>query len=359
MRRLTILFVLALLGAWVYGTSGIGSGVDVNTQVVKAQTLRNELTALSTQPVLNCYMKGINYTFDSLDNATAFNAASAAQWVNLRVQGVAISQYVKKNFGYTPSASDLAKATTSLENELTAAAASNSLTCNGPSSEALAEMPKEMRAAEISSQAASLYLLSKVQITLPLTTPSLEKYYQAHKSSYDKVCVSIAVVPPAKMSDFAKAQATGATVAQLAKAFSIDPSGSAGGVYGCYGPSSSAYAAVRQDVGTTGLNKFPTTPQIVSFQGGDEALYVAITKRIPSTYAEAKSQVLSDVRAQNASGANNVTEDILYRAAIAVDPAFGQWGLSSTTGPEVFAPASPSIKNVTGATQAANAVTAS
>lgn len=359
MRRITVLFVIALVGAWIYGASGIGSGVVVNNEVVSAQTLRSELAAIATHPALDCYLSALNSDFESLSGSTAYNAAASAQWVNMRIEGTAISQYVKKNFNYVPTAQDLAKAASSLEGELTQAAKSNNFACPGSAAKALSEMPSEMRSEQINAQAGSLLLLSKVQATIPLTTSALENFFTKHKSSYDVDCVSIAVVPSSKLTAFASAQAAGESVSALAKKFSIDPSATAGGAYGCYGPTTSEYTAIRSDVGTTPVGKFPTTPQIVSYQGSDEALYVAITKRTPVTYAQAKSLVLSDVREQNASGANAISQDILYEAAVGVDPAFGQWGLSSSSGPGVFAPASPALKNVTGATQAASAVSAS
>jgi len=193
-------------------------------------------------------------------------------------------------------------------------------------------MPTEMQTFEVASQAASLDLVNKLNGTIKLTETNIQQYYDAHASDYDTLCVSIALVNPSQVAAFNKAQAAGGTVAELAKQFSADPSGQKGGAYGCYAPSTSSYSGVRADTSSTPLNTFPTTPQYVDYNNATYALFVAPTKRTVTPFA-------------NATRANTEKELILYHAAIAVDPAYGRWGLTST-GPTLFAPAVPAKANV-------------
>ena len=186
----------------------------------------------------------------------------------------------------------------------------------------------------------------------PVDCRDITKYYAEHVADYDTLCVSIAVVTPSQVAAFAKAQAAGATVAELAKQFSADPSGEKGGAYGCYGPTTSAYTGVRADTVSTALNTFPTTPQYVRLQQRDLALFVAPTKRTVTPFATAEEVVASDIESANASAANTEKEKILYYSAISVDPAYGRWGLN-TTGPTLFAPALPAKANVGNATAVA------
>jgi len=273
-------------------------------------------------------------------------AGGAAAWANLRVEGIAINEYAAKNLKFHPDAATLAKAQTSLEGELSAAATSasqsgQSATCTGTSAQALAEMPNEMRNFEIDSQAASLDLVAKLNTTIPLTLTSMKQYFSAHLSNYDTICVSVALVAPTQVTAFNAAQAQGMSVAELAKKFSSDPTASKGGAYGCYAPGTSSFSAVRSDTISTALNTFPKTPQYINDNGSEAALFVAPTKRTPTTFATAESTVLSDVESANASNANTEKAQILYYSAIAIDPSFGRWGISSS-GPTVFAPATPS-----------------
>jgi uncharacterized surface protein with fasciclin (FAS1) repeats len=279
-------------------------------------------------------------------------AGGAAAWANLRIEGLAIDEYAAKTLHFHPSAATLAKAETSLEGELSAASASASTPCSGTSAEALAAMPSEMRNFEIASQAASLDLVAKLDTTIPLTSASLQQYFSSHLATYDTICVSVAVVSPTQVTAFNASQAQGMSVAALAKKYSSDPTASKGGAYGCFAPGNASFSAVRADTISTALNHFPKTPQYINLNGSEAALFVAPTKRTPTTFAKAEATVVSDVQSANATKANTEKASILYYSAIAVDPSFGRWGLG-TSGPTVFAPATPSATVVGPTTVAA------
>lgn len=354
-RRLVVLLVLSLAGAGAFGLSNASSGVNVNGTQLSASTFRSELAAIATTPTIGCFLYAIDpVNFHTGAGGASLAAPGAAAWSNLRVEGLAIDQFVYTKFHYVPNAAALTLATTSLEGEMTQAATSRPVTCPGTSAQALASMPAEMRDAEITAQADSLYLVSRLNSAIPLTLASMQTYYDAHKSSYDTICVSVALVQPAQVAAFSAAQTAGMSVAALAKKFSVDRSGKKGGAYGCYPPSSSSYASVRTDVGATALNKFPTTPLGVSQNGVTYALFVAATKRSTTPFAIASSAVLADIRTLNATSANTAKQTILYRAAVSIDPAYGRWGLSSS-GPGVFAPSVPLANDVAAASSLATA----
>jgi hypothetical protein len=350
-RRLIALLVVALVGATVFGLSNGSSGLGVNGARVSGNTFRSELAAISTSPVLQCYLKALDpVDFGAGGGSQTMAAAGAVAWTRLRLEGLSITQYVKGKLKFVPTAATLTQAESSLKSELTqaaSAAATKDGACTGTASAALAAMPTEMRNAEIEDQAASLYLVSKLNSTIPLTAKAIEAYYTSHTSDYDTLCVSIAVVPLSKTTAFATAQSGGESVADLAKQFSIDTSKTKGGAVGCFPPSNTSYASVRSDVVSTALNAFNTTPLYINDNGTEEALFVAPTKRTVTPFAQAESAVLTDVQNQNASAANTEEEYILARAAIDVDPAFGQWVLEST-GPTVLVPSLPAKVDVTG-----------
>ncbi len=350
-RRLIALLVVALVGATVFGLSNGSSGLGVNGARVSGSTFRSELATISTTPILQCYLTALDpVDFGAGGGSETMAASGVAAWTRLRVEGLSITQYVKSQLKFVASAATLSQAESSLESELTqaaSAAASKDGSCPGTASAALAAMPTEMRNAEIEGQAASLYLVSKLDTTIPLTTKSLEAFYTSHTSDYDTLCVSIAVVPLAETTAFTTAQSGGESVADLAQQFSIDTSKKKGGAVGCFAPSNASYASIRSYVVSTALNTFNTTPQYYNNNGTEEALFVAPTQRTVTPFAQAESAVLADVQNQNASAANTVEEDILNRAAIDVDPAFGQWAREST-GPTVLAPTLPAKVDVTG-----------
>jgi len=350
-RRLIALLVIALVGATVFGLSNGSSGIGANGARVSGNTFRSELATISTTPILQCYLTALDAVdFGQGGGSQTMAASGAAAWTRLRIEGLSITQFAESHLKFDPTTATLAQAETSLESELTeeaSAAASKDGTCSGTAADALAAMPAEMRNAEIESQAASLYLVSKLDSTIPLTSTALEAFYTSHTADYDTLCVSIAVVPPAQTTAFTTAQSGGESVADLAKQFSIDTSKTKGGAVGCFPPSNASYASVRADVLTTALNTFNTTPRYINDNGTEEALFVAPTKRTVTPFAQAESAVLTDVRSQNANGANTEEESILSKAAIDVDPAFGQWVLAST-GPAVLVPSLPAKVDVTG-----------
>ena len=347
MRRLVALLVIALLGATLYGLSNNASGISVNGSTVASSTFRSELSAISSNATLDCYVTLLgSASFAPGAGGASMGASGAAAWANLRVEGLAIDHYATTTLKFHPDAAVLAKARSSLLGELSAASASQSTPCTGTSAQALAEMPAEMRTFEIASQAASLDLVAKLDTTVPLTVTSMKKYYSTHTANYDTICVSVAVVDPTQITNFNEAQSEGMSVAELAKKFSADPSASKGGVYGCFGPTSSSFSGVRTATASTPLNTFPTTPEQITYDNAEADLFVAPTKRTPTPFAQAESAVLSDLETANAAAANTEKErSLYYYSVIAIDPSFGRWGLGSS-GPEVFAPAAPSSSDV-------------
>jgi len=359
-RRVLLVLVLAIAGAGWYGLAGSSSALAVNGQSVSDAALRSELVALADHPTLFCYYSSLASA--ALSQASAGNkvdsvtASGAAAWSNLRVEGLAVDHYVKTKFHYVATASDLATATSALEGEMTQAAAQSSQSCPGTAAQAVAEMPAEMRAAQVEDQASSMYLVSKLNRTITLTPANVRKFYDAHQSDYDYLCISVAVVQPATASTFVAAEKAGYSVAQLAKEFSVDPTGKKGGAYGCYGPTSSSYANIRTDLGTSSLGHFTTSPLQISYGSGVYDLFIAATKRVATPFSQAASLVVSDIQKLNATAANQVKANILYTAAVDIDPAYGRWGLS-TSGPVVFAPALPATSGPASTSQLTSAAT--
>ena len=116
MRRLAVLFVLALVGATFYGLSSSSSGISVDHQTVSGYTLRPELTAISENDSLQCYITALDPTnYGPGAGGDSIKASGAAGWANLRIEGLAINQYVENTYHYYPNASELAKAKISLE----------------------------------------------------------------------------------------------------------------------------------------------------------------------------------------------------------------------------------------------------
>lgn len=358
MRRLVVLFVLSLVGAGAFGLAGASSGLRVDGANVSGSTLRDELAVIAANPSLQCYFTAIDSaSFTPGAGGDSFAASGASAWSSLRVEGMAILQYVTAHFHHVATAAQFKIARSSLEAELAQAATSKQYSCPGSPAEALSIMTPEMRRAQIAAQAASLYLVGKINATIPLTADTIKAYYEGHVHDYDTICISVAVVSPGLVTTFVNALHQGTPLVQLVHQYSVDKASAAkGGALGCYTPGQNGYATVRSDVGSALVDHFNPTPQQISLSNAPYALFVAPTKRTTTPFAQAEAIVYTDIQSLNANSAGTVRGNILYRAAVAVDPAFGRWGLGSS-GPGVFLSATPKSADVTGATSLAHANT--
>ena len=360
MRRVIIILVVAVLGAGWYGFAASPPAVAVNGTSVSPVEFRAELDAFNANPGLYCYMSSLVNAAITKQGAgfDSVTTTSAVQWMNLRLEGLAIDRYVATTLHHVPTGAELASARVALEGELTQAAAHASQNCTGTAAQAVAEMPAAMRNAQIEDQASSAYLLSKLNATIALTPANIKKYFLAHQASYDTLCVAVAIVPQANLAAFAASQSQGMSVAALAKKYSVDASAAKGGSYGCFAANSTSYATVRNDIGTTAVGHFPTTALSYTPTAGGPTygLFVGAISKTPASFATAEGTVISDIQTQNATTGNLIKSNILYTAAVVVDPAFGRWGVSSS-GPSVFAPALPTQTGPATSTQLTTAST--
>lgn len=332
MRRILAFFLAAVVLAAGWGFHARSSAVLVNGQVISYPEIEAEFAAIAHKPLLQCYLGALAQNgFTSAAGADSTTTAAVASWVSLRVEGLAIGNYVRQHYHHVVSAKELESAKAALEGELTVLARQYSLTCPGTPAQAVAMMTPALRTAEVAGEANSLYLLSKLKTTTPLTVSALKRYYKAHQSSYTAICISVALVPAAKIPAFQAGIRAGQSVAALAKKFSSDPSATKGGSYGCYGPSSSAYAAVTADLKGVRLHHFSKG---FPYQSGSYGLYIAPDRIIRQSFAQSASAVLTAIKAANAKGANAVSQQLLYYAHVMIGDSLGLWSLLST-GPRV------------------------
>ena len=324
MRRIVLLIVVALVGAGFAGFYVGVNGVAVNGTALSSSHLRAELAVISRSPGYACYL-GALVRINPASNDHVFNAAGAAAWTKIQVEGLSVEGYVERQYHWRPSAGELQIIRAQYANDLTAGATSGRVPCPTSADQALNQLPSWFLHDQLVQNAASQTYLHHLAAVIPLTTAGLTAYYQQHPTYYATTCVSIAYVPVAREPAFATAQTNGLSVAALARRFSVDASAKKGGVYGCYGPSSTAFVSVRALTNGRSLNTFPAQGQPAQNQSGTFILYVAATKRTPNPFSNVANQVLSDVQSFN-SEVTSVGETQLLRAAnIVISPEFGRW----------------------------------
>jgi hypothetical protein len=221
-----------------------------------------------------------------------------------------------------PTAAARARADQELVLELSQNAQAKGLTCSGTAQVDLSKLPAWMRQEQLTLYAASVDYTTHVKGAVALTSGGLHAFFNRDPSNYDTICSSIAVIDPTQYRQFLTSEAGGDSVAKLAKKYSLDPSSAHGGAYGCFSPTASNYAAWRGATQGVPLNEFSSHYSEVQSQDGQTLLlFVAPTKRTPSTYTAAAAQVLSDARTYNASLAAASERPLFQREGLSVDPS--------------------------------------
>lgn len=345
MRRIVILLLLL---AGLAAGAGIGSqraAVSINTNRVSDATFRNSLDVFANNANTRCYFSTVYAVAPHAGAARdSVTSSTASQWANTLLDGYAITNYEKVR-NLAQSKADLARGKANLISQMRSQAQALQLNCPGTASEALASLPKSAQDLLIRSTAASIEMIHRLGTATPLTVAGLTSYYNAHQSSYDTLCISVAVVPQSQLAAFHADQLAGLSVKALVNKYSVEPQSKAkGGSLGCFAPTSNSYSTVRTDVAGQALNTFGAVPRAITYGGATDGLYVAVTSRKTNPFASIEQIVLNDVQTVNASSASAVQNNLLYQAAVALDPALGRWGLTSA-GPEVFVPGVPKLAN--------------
>jgi hypothetical protein len=334
-----------------YGNAAVSAG----RYSLSRYDFAHEVNAISTNSAMACYVSnlwGVNFASGAGTNTIDENTITA--WANLRLEGLAEITYAEDSFGLAYTSDVLSGAATNLEAQMSAAATANGASCASLAApvNALASLPTSVVASLLQAEAASELLSSKLPARIAETNDSLQAFYEAHLSEYQRLCVSIALVRPSDEASFKTDKAAGLSVAALAAKYSQDPSAAAGGAYRCLDPNSNA-----RDI-TRGLaNNTFSAPQTVDVQGQPRLLYVAVTSRTQLPFATVATQVLTDVRYVNAGSIEAAKQGIYQRVGVDVNPLLGRFG-SGQQGVGIYAPHSPDASTVPNGGSGLDAATA-
>ena len=336
MRRILALILISVVGLPLLAINYGNAAVTGGHYSLSRYDFAHEVNAISTDPAMACYVTnlwGITFTNGAGSNTLDQNTVTA--WANLRLEGLAEETYAERHYGLTYSSDVLSAAATNLTAQMTAAANANGANCSASATNALANLPYAVSAGLMQAEAASELLSTKLPARISESVDSLQGFYQAHLSEYQKICVAIALVAPSDVNAFNADRAAGMSVGSLAAKYSKDSSATQGGAYGCFGPTSTARDLTRG----VALNTFGT-PQAINQQGITYSLYVAPITRTQLPYSEVASQVLADVRSVNSGSIDAVKQSIYQEVGIDVNPLIGRYG-SGQQGVGIYPPASP------------------
>jgi hypothetical protein len=176
---------------------------------------------------------------------------------------------------------------------------------------------------------ATVSVLEEHEAGVGSSTGDLENYFNAHTSTFDTACFTVAEYTSESAAEAAAAQVTSGTpFAQVAAQTT------GGGPQGCtilYGLESQLPAGSNiQDLplGTV------SSPIVVN----SDYLLIQITKRTTTSFAQAESEVQAAVENAGAGKARSAVNAAEKTAAISVDGRYGQWQPAKA---QVLPPSSP------------------
>jgi hypothetical protein len=337
-RRVVALFIVSLLVAGAAGLWWKSDAIAVNSLSVSSSSMRDDLAAIASDSGYLCYLQAA-LNIQSTTTAYGMSPTFTAAYVQDQFEHLAVYDHMVNVVHWSATEAELARARTQYEADLAGGANRSHASCPVSVTTAINALPSSF----VSTQLHYLAALTAFQESLPGWIPydnpvALKAYYDARPAFYDTICISIAYVPAAREAAFYKDQKAGASVAELASKYSVDPSAKHGGAYGCIKPGDQIYTPVRQDTIGRPLNQFPKVPIVQNTQVGTLYLYVAPTSRTPNSFAQAYPQVVIDVETHDGTISSTATGNLYTHASVSVDPAFAKWNAPTITADPLTVP---------------------
>lgn len=356
MRRHPLVLGALAVVACVAGVVAAGAfsvpapAATVNGVAISRGTLDSELSTIATDQAFACYLDA-SVAVRSGDLASLPSISGSAQgtfdtsfvdfWLsqqidNLLVERLAADQHLA--LGATALAAGRADLEGSIDAVLgQAAAASGSQTavCAPSGAAVVATLPAAMADELVRAQAAGDLVLAHAA-GYGLSTADLLRYFLAHPSKFETICLSgIQVASQSTATSVRAAIEAGEPFATAAKADSTDSTSAPnGGALGCYSANEGAYATVAHDVAGLAVGQ---VSQPVSNNGS--YLLLEVTSDLPAAFDAVTPAVRQAILAAGSTKASKELSSLTKHAQVSVDPRYGGW--SGVGGIGIHPPAVP------------------
>jgi parvulin-like peptidyl-prolyl isomerase len=352
------LVVLVLAGAIAAAAFSVPSpAVSVNGDTISRTTVNQDLSTIDQNAAFHCYLAA-DVAVRSNGGASVpslggtgvggtYSTQFVDYWLSQLVDDLLIEQLAaRQHLAITADA--LVAGRSDLENTIsgTLAAAATSIgqqqVCAPSGQDLLGTVPSSMLDEMVRAQTAGDLVLAKAS-GYGLSTPELERYFAAHPTQFQTVCLSgIQVASQATATQVRTQIEDGQSFAAAAAADSTDATSAAqGGALGCYTPTETGYQTVVAD--TTGL-AVGQVSQPVSNNGS--YLLLEVTSVQPATFASVVPAVRQAVLAAGSKKASSELSAIAKSSTVRVDPRYGRW--SGGTQASIEAPRQPSPADLLG-----------
>jgi hypothetical protein len=337
-KRLVVLLIVLAGGLAAAAFAVPTNAASVNGVAVSQQELNSDLSAISKSADYQCFLNaqelvgtqgqtalppvnGVG-TPSGSDAHPTVTASFASNYLDTLIgHQLVLELAATQHLAVTPA--ELATAHTQLADQMTAIFgdvngsqyACGTVTQPATAAVALASMPSSFVNRNVQFDA-TVAVLEESEAGVGSTTADLQRYYAAHASEFDTTCFTVA-----EYTTQAAAQAAVASVAAGTPFSQVATQVANGGPQGCsilYGVASSLPAG-------SNLQTLPLGAVSNPIAVNSSYLLIQITKRTPTPFAKAQSEVEAAVQNAGATKARAAVNAAEKKASVSVDGRYGAW----------------------------------
>lgn len=332
------------------------NAATVNGVGISRATLNSDLGVISATPTYQCYLAAsLALRSQNLASLPAVGGSGLGQTVTTRFADLWLSTLVNNQLieqlaaarHLRVNAAALAAGRADLVNSISgtltavAQAAGQPAVCAPDGSAVLRSLPADFADRLARAQAVGDVILADAA-GYGLGAAQLSSFYAAHRSDFDVICLSAIATATLASANALRAEVEGgASFALVASANSTDAASAAqGGAIGCFAPTDSAYGSVTRDVAGLAVGGV-SAPQ----SNAGSYVLLQVTARSPTSFRAAGDSVRQAVLVAGATAAGRELQRSTKRAAVAIDPRYGNWvgGTTISIRPPVNPPATSLI----------------
>ena len=363
MKRLIVLLIVLAGGLAAACFAVPSNAATVNGSSISQDAFNSDLNAIASGADYRCFLTaeeavatggetalpsidGSGQSGDGSAHATV-STSFAAYYLDTEIGHQLVLQLAaERNLQVTSE--DLTEARTELTDQITAVlsdVAGSQYACasGATAAEVLGSVPASLVDKTVKFDATA-NVLEEHAAGVGSTPADLERYFDDHAAQFDTACFTVA-----EYTSEADATAAAATVAAGTPFSTVAAQTQGGGPQGCdilYGVASSLPAG-------TDLESLPLNTVSSPIAVNGNYLLIEITKRTPTSFAQARTEVESAVEAAGATKAGKIIDAAEKRATISVDRRYGEW-IATQVLPPPSPPATdllnPTVNGTTAAT---------
>jgi hypothetical protein len=364
-KRLIVLLIVLAGGLAAAAFTVPSNAASVNGVSISQQQLNSDLNAIAGSAGYQCYLNaeeavatGGATSLPSIVGATQVGDGTSQQTVSTGFAGYYLDTAIghqlvlevaaARHLQVTPQ--ELSEARSELESQINGilqeVTGSKYACSQSTANEVLSTMPGSFVDKTVRFNATASVLEEQAS-GVGSTTADLERYFANHASEFDTACFTVA-----EYTSQTDAEAGAAAVAFGTPFSTVAAQTQGGGPKGC----DSLYGVVAGLPGS-GLESLALNTVSAPISDNGDYLLIEITKRTPTSFAAARTEVESAVQNAGASKASTIISAAQKAANISVDGRYGTWNATHVLAPTPPATADLLNRSVDGTATATAAST--